>query len=324
MQVDVLPLGDDGYQIKWSQPGQYTVACEGAIPELIEQGADAAVVHLPASALAKPVFTVTNQHGGVIRVSERRVVLEGSQNFRDIGGYIGDGGRQVRWGRLFRSGRLSALTERDITRLGTLDLAVVCDFRQPSESDDHPSLLPSKKPEILDLSIDPGNLSSFFGEIISGNVAPDDVAEFMQAINQELVLDHAHRYRQMFESMLDHRGNMLIHCTAGKDRTGFGAKLILSALGVGRATIMEDYLLTNQYLPIDEEISALIEHYQHLSPAIIDPALLRPMFEVRAEYLQRAFNTVDSNFGSVGVYLRECLGLSEAAFEQLKQDYLYE
>ena len=107
------------------------------------------------------MFTLTDQHGGVIRVSERRVVLEGSRNFRDIGGYIGDGGRQVRWGRLFRSGRLSALTERDITRLGTLDLAVVCDFRQPSESDDHPSLLPSKKPEILDLSIDPGNLSRF-------------------------------------------------------------------------------------------------------------------------------------------------------------------
>jgi protein-tyrosine phosphatase len=105
MQVDVLPLGDNGYQIKWSQPGQYTVACEGAIPESIEQGADAAVVHLPASALAKPVFTLTDQHGGVIRASERRVVLEGSRNFRDIGGYIGDGGRQVRWGRLFRSGR---------------------------------------------------------------------------------------------------------------------------------------------------------------------------------------------------------------------------
>ncbi|CAH0993284.1 hypothetical protein SIN8267_03432 [Sinobacterium norvegicum] len=321
-QFNVQSLGNNGYKIQWQQPGRFAVTCEGADIANVEQGSGYVDVHLSGGA-GKPVFALTGENGARVRVSERRVRLTGSHNFRDLGGYQNDRGQQVRWGRLFRSGRLSGLTERDVMSLATLDLSVVCDFRQPSESLDHPSLLPAKKPEVLDLSIDPGNLSNFFGEIIAGNLEPDDVAQFMQGINHELVLEHSHRYRQMFESMLETRGNMLIHCTAGKDRTGFGAKLILSALGVDRATIMKDYLLTNEYLPIEDEIRAIIAHYQHLTDAKIEPALLRPMFEVRSEYLQQAFDTIDKEFGSVELYLRECLGLDDAAFGQLRQDYLY-
>jgi protein-tyrosine phosphatase len=143
----------------------------------------------------------------------------------------------------------------------------------------------------------------------------------MEAINRDLVLNQAASYRQLFELLLQGRRRVLIHCAVGKDRTGVAAALILSALGVDRDTIMEDYLLTNQFLPVDQELQRLLARYAQSGTA---PAaeIMRPVLEARESYLTAAFAAIDEHFGSTSTYLREGLGLGESELDQLQGWYL--
>jgi len=325
--VTVVALSDDELEINWSGADiakVIAVGVEGSTADVCLMGEQSKARLTLSRPAVQPVFSLLCDSGEEYRVAQRRISLDGSHNFRDMGGYITQEGKQVRWGSLYRSGRLSALTQDDVARIRDLDIGLVCDFRRPAEVDAHPSILPDNSPLVMALSIDPGSLESFFDKIVNREVVPEQVAEFMGDINNALVLSYAHRYREMFEQLLtmDNR-SVLIHCTAGKDRTGFGAKLLLSALGVDRATIMQDYLLTNDYLPIDQEIAALQSLYFDRKATTIDPQLLRPILEVRAEYLRRAFSAIDERYGSVMNYLLGPIGLSHSDIATLKARYLY-
>ncbi|ROR94859.1 protein-tyrosine phosphatase [Sinobacterium caligoides] len=319
----VTAEGGGGYRLDWSllpwlSVARVSVESPIAAASISLQVTEAKVRFV--SEVVHPIFIVTTTQGGSYRLAERRIALEGCPNFRDFGGYINRQGRQVRWGCLYRSGRLSALTPADLRHFESLGIGLVCDFRQLAEVEASPSVLPEGELECADLSIDPGNLMGFFARVMDGAVDEVGVGEFMCGINDELVLEHSSRYRQMFECLLSTaRRPALVHCTAGKDRTGFAAKLLLSALGVERETIMHDYLLTNDYLPIDQEIASVLAHYgEH-----IDPALLRPMLEVRTSYLQSAFAAIDKHFGSVSCYLTERIGLTQSDLNELQARYLY-
>ena len=91
-------------------------------------------------------FRLRDQHGNEALVPERRLGLEGTPNFRDFGGYETEQGSRVKWGKLYRSGQLSALTDSDLELLDALDIDLVCDFRRPDEQESEPSRLPSRRP----------------------------------------------------------------------------------------------------------------------------------------------------------------------------------
>lgn len=250
----------------------------------------------------------------------RHIPFEGASNFRDYGGYKTMSGHVIKWRQLFRSDQLSRLTEKDQDQFSRLDIRIVFDFRREDERKKDPSLFPlSATPETVPLPIDPGSAFGFSENMTSGNMDSLTMAGFMCDINKEFVIDQADKYRQMFTSLLKHdAGGSLVHCAAGKDRTGFAVAMVLSALGVPRDTIFADYMLTAQYFLIDKEIARASKKYRWSG----EPEVMRPMLEVRPDYLQSAFDIIDEQFPTVEDYLQEVLGVGQAERGWLQARYL--
>lgn len=247
------------------------------------------------------------------------VALEGTPNFRDYGGYLTSEGRQVAWGNLFRSGQLASLTEGDVASFRDLGIGVVFDFRQESEQQRDPSrFLAGAEPKVVPLPITPGNTSGFFESIADGSLSAEDMAAVMRDINRDLALSETATYRRMFEHILNHEGASLVHCAAGKDRTGFAAAIVLSALGVPFETVMADYLLTQRYFSADEEIERISQKYQWQG----DSSAIRPMLEVDYSYLISAFDAIHAEYPDVDTYLAEMLGVGESERGELKRRLL--
>lgn len=252
---------------------------------------------------------------GQTQTHDRHLRLEGVRNFRDMGGYRGHGGRPVAWGRLFRSGRLSGLTGRDRTRVGALGLDLVVDFRQRSECELEPSAwAPGAAPRTENLEIVPGNPEGLFDADGTARTA-----DFMEHLYRVLALEHAGTYRAMFAHILAiPHARVLLHCAAGKDRTGLGSALLLLALGVSPEDAMEDYLLTSRFLDADSEMDAVLAVAPHLLKPPMTREGIRPMFEVRRSYLESAFRAM----GPVDAYLEGRLGLGPDARAALRERYL--
>lgn len=251
----------------------------------------------------------------------RHLGFEGTPNFRDYGGYQTVDGRHVKWRSLFRSGQLSALTASDQALFSSLDISLVFDFRQDTERDREPSLLPVEgSHSIIELPITPGSSLGFFDQIASGELDSERLAGFMCEINREFAIEHAPSYKAMFSSLLNEdRGSAsLVHCTAGKDRTGFAAAMVLAAIGVPRQVIMQDYMLTAKYFSIDREISRVQKKYAWDGAS----DALRPMLEVRESYLDAAFDAIGDGFSDLDAYLFEVLGMGKPECNDLKEKYL--
>lgn len=264
-------------------------------------------------------FHLRSLRGDSQVVAERCLAFDGTPNFRDYGGYLNQSGKRVRWGRFYRSGQLASLTENDINYFDGLNIDTVFDFRRIEEAERDVSLFPENKPNVLGLPIDPGSTLSFFSNLESGNLAAEDMEGFMCTINGEFAIDHAPVYKKMFASLLegDDKGT-LVHCSAGKDRTGFAAAVILSALNVGRDVVMHDYLLTGEYFNIDREIDRIAKKYNWSGASDI----IRPMLAVKESYLLAAFDAIDNNFSAMNIYLEEMLGVGEEERAFLQSRYL--
>lgn len=303
-QVTVEPLADDG-------------CLEVHYSEDLVQGAR--ISGLPLA--TRHFFRLRDQHGTEILATERRLGMQGTPNFRDFGGYRTADGRQVKWGFLFRSGQLSSLSDQDLELLASLELDLVCDFRRLEEQDSEPSRLPGERaPSIASLPIIPGSNSRFFEEADAQPEGPGAMFEFMSEINRDFVQGNADTYARMFSEILRRdNARFLVHCAAGKDRTGFAAAIILLALGVPRHVVMQDYMLTSRYFHPDRELGRLRLKYQleHL-----DVQAIRPMLEVHEDYLEQALAMIEQNYESVEHYLEEALGVGPAELKELRARYL--
>jgi protein-tyrosine phosphatase len=266
-------------------------------------------------------FHLEPARGEPLTAAQRDVPLEGGTNFRDLGGYRARDGRRVRWGRLYRSGHTAGLSARDQELLASLGIRVCCDFRRDEERQIEPTRLPAST-RIVGLAIDPGSLSSFFGQIASGQATPEDMAAFMEHINRDFVHNHTGQFRRMFEELLElEDGGFMINCAAGKDRTGFGAAMILAALGVDEATILEDYLLSARYFPIERELARVQRKYGGAAGERFDVAMILPMMETREEYLRAALDTIQRDFGGLENYLEQMLGIGSAERDALRERF---
>ena len=123
-------------------------------------------------------------------------------------------------------------------------------------------------------------------------------------------LEHAHHYARLLHVLLEADAlPALVHCTSGKDRTGFGIAVLLSALGVGRETIVADYLLTNSY---QRDLAFMVG-------TDVDPEVLAIVKAADAEYLGAAFDAIERTWGEVHQFIRQGLGLSERDLARLQE-----
>jgi len=318
---------DGDYHIEWqaSHPGTQVT-----VEPLCAQGSVEAHYSeepLPRARLSglqpatRHYFRLRDQHGTEVLSTERKFGMQGTPNFRDFGGYRSADGRQVKWGYLFRSGQLSSLSKQDVDLLASLDLDLVCDFRRAEEQQNDPSRLPrERRPKIVSLPIIPGSNSRFFEEAenqLGGRAAMYD---FMLEINRDFAEAQTATYARMFSEILEvDDARFLVHCAAGKDRTGFAAALVLAALGVPRDVIMRDYMLTSRFFKPMQEIDRLKRKYEmdHM-----DAESILPMLEVHEDYLARALGIIEQNYASMAAYLEEALGVGPAELAELRGRYL--
>lgn len=227
--------------------------------------------------------------------------LEGGFNLRDMGGYAAADGRTVKYGMLFRSGVMSLLTEADEAHLAGLGIATVCDLRRPGERERDPTRW-CEPAGAFYWSRDYSESSGVLAELLRGAVpSAERMREVMVDLYRQILIDHAPSYRFLFDRLASGHVPLLFNCSAGKDRTGVGAALILAALGVERDAIVEDYLLTNRFADFDRLIAnsgAGIGRYSE-----VDPVVLKPLFAADADYLDTAFDSLDRDHGGMDTYL---------------------
>ncbi|MEP4145839.1 MAG: tyrosine-protein phosphatase [Halioglobus sp.] len=269
-------------------------------------------------------FYLESEQGEGAILAERKLTLEGTPNFRDLGGYEAQCGRTLKWGKLYRSSKLSSLTEQDLHYVNRLGLSLVCDFRQVLEQELEPTYLgDDSQHSYASLPVTPGSRSNFMENLHQGIIAVDDASGFMEEMNRDLVTHQMPQYAEMFQLILSGDHPTLIHCASGKDRTGFGAALILDVLGVDEEAIVEDYLLTNRYLPIEEEVKHLSTQFSDESGAAVSEGVLRPMIEVRPEYIRACFEEIRKHYASKDHFYESALNLDEDSRRSLKNRYLH-
>lgn len=237
--------------------------------------------------------------------------LMGASNFRDVGGYVSSDGRRVRQGRIFRSNQLGQLTSQDLSQLETLGVHSVVDFRSDDEvAKAGPGLLTGAFRHTL--PIDPTIGYQLRIRLEGGQPINRQVTEeLMCDLYRGFVRDHAGHFRLFFELLLAESTPLVFHCSAGKDRTGFAAALILSALGVSRDVVFQDYMLTNLLWKIDPLSMGDL-------PADVTAALGR----AEEAFLAAAYETIDTEFGGMDHYLRQELGLQQPQRTRLFDLYL--
>ena len=303
-------------------PGRFYGNMEPGTPVLHTTGQKALIANPDAK--VRHYFYLESEKGDGAILAERRLSLRGTPNFRDLGGYVTKDGRRLKWGKLFRSGKLSTLTDADIHYVRHLGLTLVCDFRQVVEQELEPTYLGNESShDFASLPVSPGSRHSFMENLHQGIIAIDDASGFMQDINRDFVVNQMPQYAEMFQLLLAGDQQLLIHCTSGKDRAGFGAALILDVLGVDENLIVEDYLLTNKYLPVDEEVGRLSRELTDHTGAAVPEHVLRPLVEVRPEYIRACFEEIRKRHDSKQHFYETALDLNDKKLALLKDRYLH-
>jgi len=246
------------------------------------------------------------------RHPDRAWHLQGAPNFRDLGGYLGHGGRPLRWRKLFRSDHLAGLTETDRARLAPLALARTFDFRGVAERAATPYQLAGVTQHSL--AIEPTVVHRMNDLAATGRTLTAAlVTELMNDLYRDLVNDRAERFAELFDHLIASDAPAVLHCTAGKDRTGVAVALVLLALGVPREVVLQDYLLTNDLvggrpaLPQEDDMPA---------------EALAVLWRVQQGFLDAALRIVDADHGGVDRYLARRLRLTPAALDTLVTCYL--
>jgi protein-tyrosine phosphatase len=253
----------------------------------------------------------------VVFNSRRAVPLQGTSNFRDLGGYPAAGGKHVKWGHIYRSADISKLTDSDLQALQSRHVALVCDLRGPQEYAQAPDRLPAG---VRRLEL-PAGSEKIDPRLLSGGAKTINRDSLMRAVYTTISFFPA-KYKPMFDELLALPGDeaLLFHCTAGKDRTGIGAALVLSALGVDRRTILRDYAATDTYWQAGREQSLQRMAQAGLSAEAVNA--VRPLLAANPAYLAGTFAAIDKQYGSVDKYLGSEMGLTPKKLAALRAKYL--
>lgn len=254
------------------------------------------------------------------------IPLHGTPNFRDLGGYNTRCGRTVKTNKLFRSGTLTYLNENDWQTIASLGINIICDFRREDERLREPTNPPeSLNIQQVEMTVNPGNHSEFFKKLLTkNNDTSINLNDFMCKINRDMAIKCSHIFSNFLHQIvkLENDNALLFHCAAGKDRTGFGAALILSCLNVEREIIEQDYLLTRQYFIPDIEISNIVARYNDSDWDQYDPKKFIPVLETKIDYIQSAFQAIDEHWGSIENYIEDELKIGQTELEYLRSTFL--
>lgn len=271
--------------------------------------------------------------------STRFLDIDGVVNFRDLGGYVTQDNRTVRWGQIYRAGQLDRPSSSGTDSLKALNIATVVDLRFSEETERYPThwqAFPNVRVLEWQQFYSPEKASGDSANSIKLSwqeaLETGDTQEVRHAMRDNYptkLYSHKGVYRAMLNSLIDGDVPLVFHCAAGKDRTGVGAAIILGLLGVSRDDIIEDYLLTQQVTEnLYERFRAggATGHQDHSDfqqrLASYPQSLIAPIFEADPNYIRTLLDYVESKYGDFANYAEQVLEFGEQELEQLKINLL--
>jgi protein-tyrosine phosphatase len=241
--------------------------------------------------------------------------LDSGLNFRDLGGYPTSSGGRVRWARVYRSAALHGLTSEDLHTLSGLGLRVVYDLRTDEEHDRSPSvLLDGVHVERLPIGGTAAKTKDLTDLLVQGRLG-DVPPDFLFRIYGAMAESSAAAFGQLLTGLAKEDGTpALVHCTAGKDRTGLSAALLLAVLGVDDSSILDDYELSSTFFT-ERRLSAL---QAKLSQSNLDIDQYRAVFGAPRHAMAGVLAALRQQYGSIETYLQEEAGVSPEVIDQLR------
>jgi protein tyrosine/serine phosphatase len=255
-------------------------------------------------------------------MTSRIHAFDALDNFRDYGGYGTAAGAALRRGRLFRSAHQASVSEADLERLAALDIAVVVDLRRPVERRRQPSKRPANfTGRVFESDLDEAGEAPHITFLRTADLTPDSGRRFMTDVYRELPYAPAHLdlFARYFRALGETDRPVLIHCAAGKDRTGMLAALTHHLLGVGHDDLMEDYLLTNTAVDLVGRTPAIAEQLKAFTGRSASHDAVVAFMGVEPAYLDAAIAAMTERHGSLDDYLEQALGVDAALRDRIAE-----
>lgn len=258
-------------------------------------------------------------------IARRHVPLQGGCNFRDIGGYRTADGRSVRWGQVFRTGVLCYLTEADHHTLRRLGVRGIFDLRRQGEREREPTCWPDAVSAYTwDDGADAPNVMRYLHD---KETSAEGMRAAMIDLYRALPAWLAPRIRDFLQALRELRSPVVVHCAAGKDRTGFAIAMLLLTLGVAREDVVYDYLLTNevgnleQFMLNRQSTQLGVTDVQH-PLAAMEPERRRALLIADEAYLNAAIEQIEREYGGIDNYIERALGVNPDARRELRELFL--
>lgn len=341
LAVTVLHGDDAGhYQIAWdAEPADTTVRIEVSTDPNFAPGTGQ-VIDVEDDALntdwhtdganERRYFAFIPEGGELVRSAVRLLPLEGGRNFRDLGGYETEDGRVVKWGQVYRSGVMSGLTDADYDYLKSLGVRVICDFRESDERSREPTDWRANEVAYLTFA-DPETggdpiANPMFEALMSPDATAEDVAAGMAAGYVSIAKDEREGYTQMFDRLAGGDIPLAFNCSAGKDRAGTAAALLLTALGVPRETVVHDYSLSDDYVDFMSEFlneesraqAASDPDYPYAFLFQLPPEKVAPLMASDPIYIESTFTALEAEYGSVLNYIQTELDVTDEELASIR------
>ena len=251
------------------------------------------------------------------------IKLNSVRNFRDFGGYSGHGNAELVQGKLFRAAHFNETDGEDKTFIAGLDLGLVVDLRHLPERKRQPNTYPSVD-DVLTFTMDEAEdgpefapHEMFLKEQLN---TPEDARQYMLGSYTDRANNP--KFVDIFSRTLNHMATtgdpLVIHCAAGKDRTGTLVAIIQKILGMSNDDVMDDFMLTMKAVDVDMFLEPAAQFMTQRFGRDIDPEALRPMFGVEPGYLEAALGAM----GPFDDYVAEKLQIGDKAIDQIRSKYL--
>lgn len=266
----------------------------------------------------------------MISATERVVTLHGVINFRDFGGWRTLDGARVRTGHLFRSGQLDRATAVDLDAIAALGIERVTDLRQAAERQSRPGAWIGRMPWLAieigdskggDVSIaEPPHIAAFRASDGSTTAMRRLLADTYRSLPFQP--DYIFVFGRYFAALADGSGAMLMHCAAGKDRTGILAWLTHRLLSVHPDDAMEDYLLSNAAASVSTRLPLARREMETTFGLAIDDDALQVLLQVEPDYIHQSEAAIIHRSGSISAYFANVLGIGPDVIGQIRERLL--
>jgi len=326
--ISIERIDENKIKIHWN-PGRYrgfvsiyqsSTANNAAKHKLIEKTRDNHIIHSNSQNGVRDYYLLVPENGKGRWAGERHVRMSGTVNFRDMGGYESKGGKHIKWGQLFRGDSLQKATDSDLLLVKQMNIGLIFDFRRNEEVKKGPNRFPENHP------LDYQHLPVIHGEFNFIAALEKLKKNKMDWIKKETIIkgyiENTENYATTWGNIIKQLASIdcppaFFHCTAGKDRTGICAALILSALQIPRETILSDYLLSNRYIEgVWGRVKKMIEEQN------VNPEKMKPFFSAPEYAMTALLDHLEKNHGSALGFLLRKAQVDQEAIDKVREKYL--